>query len=133
MDEKIKSTVLKLMAENIKNGIYVVVIGDETGRDILTVDGFLNTSFNCPELGTAWRDYCRDEETDPWGEFNEKYVGADDELDASKFLTPVERVFRRYTINSQTGIFTLVEETKSKIYTDESGAIILENDDEEDN
>ena len=122
--EKMEKKIIELVAENIRNGVYVVNVEDENGVQILAADGFLNVCSGHPDLEDGWRDYCR--ENSPWEDFNRTYCDKDGEIIPEKFQTPVEIIIRDYVVNARTGEVESIDEQHSTVYVCEDGNVIVD-------
>ena len=123
MEKNVEKKIIELVAENIRNGVYVVNVEDKNGVQILAVDGFLNVCSGHPDLEDGWRDYCR--ENSPWEDFNRTYCDKDGEIIPEKFQTPAEIIIRDYVVNARTGEVKSIDEQHSTVYVCEDGNVFV--------
>ena len=131
MEKNMEKKIIELVAENIRNRVYVVNVEDANGVQILAVDGFLNMCSGRPNLEEGWRDYCR--ENSPWEDFNRTYCDKDEEIIPEKFQTPVEITIRDYVVNARTGEVESIDEQHSVVVCEDGNVIVddgREDDDE---
>ena len=114
--------IIELVAENIRNGVYVVNVEDENGVQLLAVDGFLNMCSGHPDLEDGLRDYCR--ENNPWEDFDRIYCDTNGEIIPEKFQTPVEITIRNYMVNVQTGEVESIDEQHSVVVCEDGNVIV---------
>lgn len=130
-EKNMEKKIIELVAENIRNGVYVVNVEDENGVQLLAVDGFLNMCSGHPDLEECLRDYCR--ENNPWNDFNHTYCEANGEIIPEKFQTPVEIIIRDYVVNTRTGEVESIDEQHSVVVCEDGNVIVddgREDDDE---
>ena len=123
--------IIELVAENIRNGVYVVNVEDAYRVQLLAVDGFLNMCSGHPDLEEGWRDYCQ--ENSPWKDFNHTYCEGDGEIIPEKFQTPAEIIIRDYVVNARTGEVESIDEQHSVVVCKDGNVIVddgREDDDE---
>ena len=130
MEKNMEKKIIELVAENIRNGAYVVNVEDENGVQILAVDGFLNMCSGRPDLEDGWRDYCR--ENRPWDDFNHTYCDADGEIIPEKFQIPVVTITRNYVVNVRTGEVVSFEELRSAVVSDDFNHIYYDGREDDD-
>ena len=120
--EKMEKKIIELVAENIRNGVYVINIEDAYRVQLLAVDGFLNMCSGHPDLEEGWGDYCR--ENSPWEDFNRTYCDKDGEIIPEKFQTPLEITIRNYVVNAQTGEVESIDELHSAVVCEDGYVIV---------
>ena len=130
-EKNMEKKIIELVAENIRNGVYVVNVENANRVQLLAVDGFLNMCSGHPDLEEGWRDYCQ--ENSPWEDFNRTYCDKDGEIIPEKFQTPAEIIIRDYVVNARTGEVESIDEQHSVVVSEDGNVIVddgREDDDE---
>ena len=137
--DQIAKNIVDIAVDFIKNGVYVFEINDTAGNNILTADGFLDTSYtNSDEgyfghhtgIGEAWNQTCLGEGV--WDEFEEKFCkrifdeDMDEEqilLDSDAFKEPYEAKKATCVVDTDGNIVGDVKTKSTYIVVDEHGEI----------
>jgi hypothetical protein len=134
--DQIAKNIVGIAVDFIKSGIYVFEINDTAGNNILTADGFLDTSYtNSDEdyfdhyvgIGMAWNQTCSNEGV--WDEFEEKFCKhIPDEnvqpiLNPDAFKEPYEAKKATCVVDTDGNILGDVKIKSTYIVVDEHGEI----------
>ena len=78
--DQITKNIMDIAVDFIKNGVYIFEITDPDGGNVLTVDGFLDTTYvlsandyfgRSIDIVSAWQQTCKDKQV--WKEFDETF------------------------------------------------------------
>ena len=137
--DQIAKNIVDIAVDFIKGGIYVFEINDTAGNNILTADGFLDTSYTNPNedyfdrpigIGKTWNQTCLGEGV--WDEFEEKFCkrvfdeDMDDEqiiLNPDAFKEPYEAKKATCVVDTDGNILGDVKIKSTYIVVNEHGEI----------